>query len=269
MRGRSTLTAGDSRAERTPAFWAFGGVVLGVLLALALFAPARWAAAAVAQATQGRLQLADARGTVWNGSAQLLLTGGSGSVDTVALPTPLTWRARPRWDGLRLQLRSDCCTPQPITMRVRPGFGRTAVDVEDGRSQFSAGLLAGLGTPWNTLQFTGDLLLSSQSLSLEWSEGRLAVAGTAELQARDIASRLSTLRPLGTYKMTLRGGTVPALQLETQGGPLQLAGSGQWVGSRLRFNGTASAAAGQEEALSNLLNIIGRRNGAQSAISIG
>jgi general secretion pathway protein N len=37
----------------------------------------------------------------------------------------------------------------------------------------------------------------------------------------------------------------------------------------VRFRGEASSAAADEAALSNLLNIIGRRNGAKSVISIG
>ena len=41
------------------------------------------------------------------------------------------------------------------------------------------------------------------------------------------------------------------------------------MGSRLRFTGEASAAPEREAALSNLLNIIGRRNGARSIITIG
>jgi general secretion pathway protein N len=41
------------------------------------------------------------------------------------------------------------------------------------------------------------------------------------------------------------------------------------VGRRLRFAGEASAAPEREGALSNLLNIIGRRNGARSLISLG
>mgnify|MGYP006994992472 CR=1 FL=1 len=57
--------------------------------------------------------------------------------------------------------------------------------------------------------------------------------------------------------------------LETLEGALQLSGSGRWVGSRLHFNGAATAAPGREEALANLLNIIGRRSGARSIISIG
>ena len=45
--------------------------------------------------------------------------------------------------------------------------------------------------------------------------------------------------------------------------------SGEWRGGRVRFNGQASAAPGQEAALGNLLNIIGRRQGAVSVITIG
>jgi general secretion pathway protein N len=59
------------------------------------------------------------------------------------------------------------------------------------------------------------------------------------------------------------------LRLETLEGSLQLSGSGQWVGERLHFRGEATAAPDREAALANLLNIIGRRSGARSLISIG
>ncbi|RYY92801.1 MAG: type II secretion system protein N, partial [Comamonadaceae bacterium] len=42
-----------------------------------------------------------------------------------------------------------------------------------------------------------------------------------------------------------------------------------WNGRALRFDGEASAAPGREDALSNLLNIIGRRDGARSLITLG
>jgi general secretion pathway protein N len=74
---------------------------------------------------------------------------------------------------------------------------------------------------------------------------------------------------MGSYRITLLGGQTPAVQLDTLEGSLQLSGSGQWVGSRLRFSGTASAAPEREDALANLLNIIGRRSGARSIITIG
>jgi general secretion pathway protein N len=74
---------------------------------------------------------------------------------------------------------------------------------------------------------------------------------------------------MGSYRITVNGGATSTLQLATLEGSLQLSGSGRWVGSRLRFEGVASAAPEREAALSNLLNIIGRRNGARSIITIG
>ncbi len=243
--------------------------MLGLFFALMMFAPARWLASAVQGATEGRVMLSDPRGTVWTGSAQLILTGGAGSTDALALPTRLDWRLAPRWNGIAARLQSACCTTAPLVLRMAPRWGGMRIAVEDGGAQLPAALLAGLGTPWNTLQLEGELQLATQGLSVEWVEGRLAIAGRAELRAQRLSSRLSTLRPMGSYRITILGGDTPALTLETLEGALQLNGTGQWVGSRLRFTGTASAAPDREDALANLLNIIGRRTGARSIITLG
>lgn len=261
--------ANPASFRRPPWGWAWTGATIGVLAALVLFAPARWLAGAVERAANGRIVLSEPRGTVWTGSAQLLLAGGAGSTDALALPTRLDWRLRPRWDGLHIQLATACCTPQPVAMRARLRWGGARVDIADAGSDWPAALLAGLGTPWNTLQFEGALQLATQGLSVEWVQGRLSVAGRAELRAQRLSSRLSTLRPMGSYRITVLGGTTPTLQLDTLEGSLQLTGSGQWVGSRLRFSGEATAAPDREGALSNLLNIIGRRSGPRSIITIG
>jgi general secretion pathway protein N len=249
--------------------WAFAGALPGLLCAILLFAPARWLVGAIERATEGRLLLSEPRGTVWNGSANLLLAGGAGSTDALALPSRVDWRLRPRWDGVHAEVETACCTPQSLAMRVGMRWGGRRVTLADGRSQWPAALLAGLGTPWNTLQLEGNLLLATQELSVEWVQGRLAIGGRAELTAQRLSSRLSTLKPMGSYRITVLGGNTPALQLETIEGSLQLSGSGQWVGSRLHFTGTASAAPDREAALSNLLNIIGRRAGGRSIITIG
>jgi general secretion pathway protein N len=166
-------------------------------------------------------------------------------------------------------VRADCCTERPLQAQVHLRWGGMRVDVADGISQWPAAVVAGLGTPFNTLQFDGDLRVTTQGLSVEWAAGRPQVRGRAELLALRLASRLSTLRPMGSYRITLQGGTPATLRLETLEGSLQLAGSGEWVGSRLRFRGEASAAPDREAALANLLNIIGRRSGSRSLISIG
>lgn len=255
--------------REAPWTWAAAGAALGLLAALIVFAPARWLAAGVANATRGQVLLADARGTVWDGSAQLVLTGGSGSTDAAALPGRVSWELEPRWDGVAARVRAECCTPRPVDVRAHWRLAGARLQVGDSSTQWPASVVAGLGTPWNTLQLDGEVRIATQGLSVEWSAGRPAVAGRAELVALRVASRLSTLRPMGSYRITLQGGTQATLRLETLEGSLQLAGTGQWVGRRLRFRGEASAAPEREAALANLLNIIGRRSGARSLISIG
>ena len=97
--------------------------------------------------------------------------------------------------------------------------------------------------------------------------------GSAGLELIDVSSRLTTLDTLGSYRVSLTGDPanpgISQLSLSTQGGALQLSGSGTWGPGGVRFRGEASAGPMDEPALSNLLNIIGRRNGARSVISIG
>ena len=175
------LTA--SPRSDVPWRWAALGACVGVLLALLAFAPARWLTSRVAAGTGGQLLLLDPRGTVWTGSAQLVLTGGPGSSDAASLPTRVDWRLRPSFGGLRLLLSSACCTPQPLAMTVAPGLGSTRVAIADAPSRWPASILTGLGTPWNTLQLEGDLDLRTQGLKLHWAAGRLQVEGRAELTA--------------------------------------------------------------------------------------
>jgi len=240
------------------------------VLAFVLFAPARWLAALVLQASGGHAVLAAPRGSFWQGSAQLVLSGGEGSLDAVALPGQVSWRIRPAWTGLDLQLNAECCMQQAWQLQARPaGWSGVQLALSDSQSQWPAALLSGLGTPWNTVQAQGQLAASTQGLSARWAQGRLALAGRLQLDALQISSRLSTLQPMGSYRLMLTGGSPPTLELSTLDGSLQLTGQGQWVGQRLRFNGAASATPGSVDALSNLLNIIGRRNGATAVITVG
>jgi len=279
--------------------WASAGVLLGGAVVLVAFAPAAWLAAAVSSATGERLQLADARGTVWNGSAVMVLTGGTGSRSASALPGRFQWTLG--LDGAALGLRGQhaCCINGQLRLRMSPGFGRQRVDliadqaalVAPGASlagaaaprslgQWPASWLVGLGTPWNTLQPSGTLQLSSPGLTVEQVNGRWLFNGRADVELGNMASRVSTLDVLGSYRITVTGepaqGGATRLQLVTTSGALLLNGEGQWSGTggaggavKLRFNGTASAAPGSETALDGLLNIIGRRQGAISLISIG
>ncbi|WP_137892840.1 type II secretion system protein N [Ramlibacter sp. 2FC] len=256
------------RPESAPWRWALAGALLGLALTLALFAPAAWLAAAVQQASGGRVQLDEPRGTLWRGSARLVLSGGAGSQDRTALPGRLDWRLLPHWSGLRALLQADCCMGQPLRLALAPRWGGASLLLTDPGSRWPAALLAGLGAPWNTLQPEGQLDLSTPGLSVEWAAGRVSVTGSATLMVKGLSSRLSTLKPMGTYRIQLQGGQPATVALATLEGGLQLSGSGRWIGSRLHFQGVASAAPEHEAALANLLNIVGRRSGPRSLITV-
>jgi len=258
--------------------YALLGAAVGTLLALVLFAPAQWLGAVLARISDNRVQLAEARGSVWQGSAVLVLTGGAGSQDASSLPGRLSWSLGLQGPALLLHLQQSCCIRDELRIRVQPGWSRVRVDVLPGADpalplgQWPASWLSGLGTPWNTLKLTGVFRVSSPGLSVESVRGRWLFSGRAELALDHIASRVSTLEALGSYQVVIEGdakGDLATVQLLTRSGPLMLSGSGQWAASRLRFNGQASAAPGAELALNNLLNIIGKRQGALALISIG
>ncbi|MFM2406515.1 MAG: hypothetical protein RL223_4395 [Pseudomonadota bacterium] len=265
---------------RTSRRWALVGALTGALVVLPLAAPAAWLAQAVGAVTRGHVLLADARGTLWAGDAVLVLTAGAGSRDAMALPGRLAWRLAPDGLGVRLALRHDCCLGGQPQLSVHPGLGRLEVRIQaapdspEGRiGQWPAAWLVGLGTPFNTMRPGGALQFGAQDLRLTWAQGRFSMAGRATLELRDLSSRLTTLPRLGSYRLTVRSDAAQAgtaqIGLETVDGALQLSASGSWGAGGLRLRGEASARDAERPALDNLLNIIGRRQGARSLLSIG
>jgi general secretion pathway protein N len=245
------------------------GALLGLLLSVLLFAPARWLASGVQAASQGRVLLQNAQGSLWAGSAQLMLTGGASSLDRSILPGRLAWQMSASGRGLGVSLNADCCMQQALALTLMPHWSGVQISLSDSQSQWPAQLLQGLGTPWNTIQAQGSLNLNTRGTSLNWSTGRWQAAGQLQLDALNLSSHLSTLHPMGSYRFSLQGGAPSTLALSTLQGSLQLSGNGQWLGGQFRFEGEASSLPEHEAALSNLLNIIGRRNGARSIIKLG
>ncbi len=297
--------AQDVRLQRRRSVrrWVVAGTLLGAVLGTLWAAPASWLAGVVASASEGRLLLAEARGSLWDGSALPVLTGGSGSQDAATLVDRLRWTLRPGWRGLQLRLHQDCCLDGDLVLRLTPGLSGLTLSLHDASAgeppspataaaaapvaaangrpagavrllgHWPAAWLAGLGAPFNTLAIGGTLTLSSPGFEVQSVQGRLRLAGQLSAGLRDASSRLSPLPVLGSYRLDVQGvaggGDNALLSLRTESGALQLDGNGQWSGGRLRLRGQAQAAPGQEAALANLLSLIGRRQGAVSVLSIG
>lgn len=253
--------------------WAIGGLFIGMTAAVMGLAPAQWLAVAVAWSSQQRVALLNPSGSIWNGSAQLaLVQPDQAPAPALALPGLVHWQLRPAWLGLRLRLWAPCCNPEG----PQPALELSALGSATGwkwqasseHSRWPARWLSGLGSPWNTLEPGGTLGLSGQ---MAWfaHEGRWRTEGQARIDWHDAASALSTLRPLGSYRLQVHGGLQTELRLSTLNGPLELNGQGQWVGDKLRFSGTAQTSPELQGALGSLLGLIGQRKGPVAQISIG
>ena len=274
---RAPARASRQTRPRAGLGWNLAAALLGMMLAVVMFAPASWLARAVASASNQQLLITETRGTVWNGSGMLVLTGGSDSRDASILPGRLSWAIGLRTSGLLLRASQACCINGELQMLLKPGLGRLEITLSnqaDWLARWPAAWLAGLGTPWNTLQLGGSLRLSAQDLSLKFSQGHWRQSGQIDIEMSNLSSRLSTLAPLGSYRLRITPGAgnsgASSISLSTSDGALLLSGQGSLGGpGKTYFKGEAASAPGRETALNNLLNIIGRRQGARSVISIG
>ena len=266
---------GDSRGAGRR--WGLAGILGGALIGLLAFAPATWLAQGLAWASQNYILLDHPQGTLWSGRGVLVLTGGRDSRDASALPGRIEWNVGLYKEGFEIQLFQNCCLHGPLTLRIKPGWGRTDVLLKPSSTglvaEWPSAWLSGLGTPWNTLQLEGPVRLSLSQLSLESIEGQWVFKGDADLDFLNISSRLSTRKPLGSYRLSVQGeegrGEGTKFKLSTLHGALTLQGSGRWGPAGLSFHGEASTHPEDQAALQNLLNVIGRRDGSRSVISIG
>lgn len=270
MISKFSRTTRQSQAAYVPWRWAVLGSCMGLFTALVFFAPAAWLAYFVEQASQERVVLNDAKGSVWNGSAQLVFSGGKGSRDALALPGRIDWRLRPSWPlKLKLDVHADCCTQEAFQVFISPHYTGFRANILPNQSTWPATLLAGLGAPFNTIGLQAAMQLNTQAISLSWLKQEFKLGGHAELDIINASTRLSTLKPVGSYRVSLQGGTIPKIDVQTLNGSLQLTGTGEFTGNRWRFRGEATAATGSEAALNNFLDILGKRVGPRSLITLG
>ncbi|HJU71094.1 MAG TPA: type II secretion system protein N [Paucimonas sp.] len=233
------------------------------------FCPAAWMAVVVERQTAGRLTLGDPQGTLWRGSA--FIGGAPSGADPVTplLPGRFSWRLSP-WLLLG-QVDADLENPSALSQPVRISGGWRQWQVSPSSVRLPASRLSGLGAPLNTVQLSGEMVLSWTPLQLTQRGDAVDVTGEMHLAMTDIASRLSPIKPLGAYDLTMEWrGRQAQLVLKTVKGPMLLSGSGALVNGRLQFSGQVEAEAGQEERLAGLLNLLGqrRREGNRNIIAL-
>ena len=240
--------------------WGCAGLVVGTLVAATVWAPARWLGHAVHWASGGQVQLHNAEGRLWQGSAALVLHSPDRAL---ALPSRVHWRMGLQGLGLTAQLQSACCTPaQPVQLRLSP----SGIQVAALQLQLPLAWLQALGTPWNTLGLRGQLQVRSEGLQLAPQDGRWQAVGQWQATAHGVGTALSTLPEVGSYRLRW---TPQGVQLETLRGALQLQGQGQWGARGLHFEGWAQARPERAAELANLLTLLGDKRGDKTKIRWG
>lgn len=242
-------------------------VALGVIFTTA---PATWLDALAASLTGGRLRLAEATGTVWQGSGRLVWvdTGESAqsrrSLAGVALPGRIHWQLAPAPLFLGLieaTLKVDGMT-QPVSLQ---GNWRE-LRLGNGRLELPRIELGALGSPWNTVRPAGAVMLSWSNIML----GPQRFEGGLTIELRNVASALSAVRPLGNYRIEIQGqGSQAAIGMQTLDGALTLTGQGTASARGFSFVARAQPAQADDTRLRGLLGLVGTRDGEQTIIRVG
>jgi general secretion pathway protein N len=230
--------------------WTMIAIGLGIYaLVLLLTAPATLVDAGLQRASDGRLRLAEARGSVWSGSGQIEVREANGRTGVARF---LSWRFVP---GSLLRGHLVCEVALDRADRTFPvtlSFSR--VELADAEISLPAAVL-GLAVPkLKPLGLTGDVMINVARLSMA-SDG---VRGNATINWRTAGSRLSPVSPLGDYEVRLDAeGKVVHVYLRTIEGPMRLDGKGSWTrGNAPEIQAMASVPPQYQKELAPLLHLI-------------
>jgi general secretion pathway protein N len=216
--------------------------------ALVALAPATLIDARLQRASDGRIRLAGAQGSLWSGTGWIELRDAHGAS---GVAKHLAWRVLPS-SLLRGQLLAEVELDQakPFAVAISP----SRIEIADALIDLPAAAL-GVGMPrLAALRLTGEVHVDIPHLSL--AQGR--VDGDATLQWRGAGSALTPISPLGAYEVRFKAvGPAMHAALRTLEGPLQLEGKGTWSNADApSFQAIVRVPLEHREQLSPLLRLV-------------
>lgn len=230
----------------------FALFVLAYLVTLLVTAPASLLDRCLQYASQGRLFLANANGTVWNGTATPALRPQK---DHFIVLQPLRWEidALPLFAGkIKTRLQWSDLPPAPATDTT---ISLDRVELHNALLPLPARVLNEISPMLKPAQFRGQLQVQAGHLVFT----KQGIDGTATVEWRQAGSALSGINPLGDYHLALSGaGGQINIGLTTTSGILLLNGQGVWSAAHgLEFHGKAQASSGNYDNLTELLHHLG------------
>lgn len=244
-------------STRAGLIW-IGAAILSVALAALVFLPASWLAVLLEKQTGGRLSLGDVQGSFWHGSAFVGVASGKSGPVSPLFPGRFSWRISPMLLLGQIEMEVENAAVLSQALRLNGNFSQWRL--APASLSLPSERLEGFGAPLNTIGPSGQLRLHWNTLEFTRMDARLELAGSMQLIMTDMASRLSSIKPLGSYQLGFDWhGQKAEIALLTVKGPMLMSGKGSLKEGRLQFSGKAFAEAGHEDRLANLLNLLGQR----------
>lgn len=227
------------------------------LLFLTVEMPASWFAWGLNRYSGGMVRLDPIGGSLWHGNGKLVIY----YPQTVPHDLGMTeWRINPFWlftGGVQTTWHTDSADARINTTLRLSSDKVTLVDTD---AAFPAQSVGAFYPPASLVSPQGKVELHVPKLTIN----RDGITGTGDIQWQNAGSSLTTVQPLGDYRLEVTGaGKTADLKLTTLRGALDLNGQGQWqlATGRIQFNGAAIPRERAEE-LEPLLKLMGNDQGA-------
>jgi hypothetical protein len=234
-------------------------VVFGLvfyLLFLIIEMPAAWFAWGLNQYSHGAVRLDPLSGSLWSGNGRLVIYYPQTTPHDLG---QTEWSINPFWllTG-RIQLTLQTNTPER-QINTTLGIAKGSLSIKDTDAAFPASFVGQLYPPAALIGPQGQVRLHTSGLIFNQQN----LEGSATLEWQGAGSSLSSVQPLGDYRLEITGaGKTANLKLSTVRGALELTGQGQWQiqTGQLQFNGFALPHERASE-LDPLLKLLGNNQG--------
>ena len=236
---------------RVKAMTALG--VAAYLVFLVLATPASFIAARARAAAPGKIEMSEAKGSLWSGAARARIAAPGGHL----IFERIEWKlvpARLIAGRIAFDVRAVGHGLAGHAQLAR-GFSRWELrDVAASGEAEALIPLAPMAAAWRP---EGTLAISSPALDWDDHDAR----GDLRAEWKDAALSISGVRPLGTYRLDAHAEGGPAkLTLATLDGPLRISAQGAFTPpSTLTASGEARAEGPNAKALEPLLDLMGPR----------
>ena len=234
-------------------------VVFGLvfyLLFLIIQIPASWFAWGVNYYSHNTVRLDPLSGSLWHGKGRLVIYYPQTAPHDFG---NAEWRINPLWlitGRVQVELQAD---KQDMKVKTAFSLGKGTIALKDTDATFPAASISDLYQPAIMIGPQGQIRLTTSDLVF----GRQNVEGSAALEWLAATSSLSSVQPLGDYRLDITGaGKTANLKLTTLRGDLELTGQGQWqmANGQIQFSGSATPH-GRIVELDPLLKLFGKDQG--------